>query len=114
VNDACVVLGIPLVTATLCGSTGSVTAVQPGVGPCCRCIVGDFTGGDVPGSAAPKAVREALAGVIGSLEGTEAVKLITGAGAPLSGRILRVDALTQSFEEIVVARRVDCPSCGDL
>jgi molybdopterin/thiamine biosynthesis adenylyltransferase len=114
VNDACIVLGVPLVTATLCGSTGSLTTVQPGVGPCCRCILGDFTSGDVPGSAAPKAVHEALAGVVGSLEGMEAVKLITGAGAPLSGRILRVDALTQSFDEIVVARRVDCPSCGDL
>lgn len=53
-----------------------------------------------------------LVGVIGALQAGEALKLLVGAGQPLSGRLLMVDALNSKFEEMALQRRADCPVCG--
>jgi adenylyltransferase/sulfurtransferase len=57
-------------------------------------------------------VLGSLAGTLGALQATEVVKEILGVGRSLSGRLLTYDALDASFEELVVGKRPDCPTCG--
>src|SRR6185503_11474250 len=81
-------------------------------GPCYRCLFEDATQGAVP-SCAEAGVLGVLPGVLGTIQATEAIKLITGAGEPLIGRLLTYDALEMRFNEFRVARRADCAVCGD-
>lgn len=113
VNDACIALGVPLVTAILGSSGGSLVAIRPGSSACFGCIAAHFSTDASWASEEARVARAPLAGLIGSLEAIEAVKLLTGEGVPLLDRILRVNALAPTFEEIVVTRRAGCPSCGN-
>ena len=65
--------------------------------------------GKMPRKAAP---TRALAGTLGALQATEVVKEILGVGRSLSGRLLTYDALDGSWEEMAIAKRPDCPTCG--
>jgi molybdopterin/thiamine biosynthesis adenylyltransferase len=108
VSDACVALGKALVSGALGRWTGQVGVFHGQ--PCYRCLVPE-----IPPDAetcAMVGVVGALAGVIGSMMALEAVKLITAAGEPLSGRLLIYDALAGETRTVRVGRDPHCPSCG--
>jgi sulfur-carrier protein adenylyltransferase/sulfurtransferase len=111
VNDACVLLGKPLVSAAIHRFEGQLMTYVPERGPCYRCLFPDAADAPVP-NCAEAGVLGVLPGVIGTLQATEAIKLITGIGVPLIGRLLTYDALEMRFGEFRVARRRDCAVCG--
>ncbi len=120
VNDACHLLGKPLVDASIFMFEGQVTVYQPphpeiGVagGPCYRCLYPDPPPpGEVP-SCAEAGVLGVLPGIVGSLQAAEVIKLILGIGEPLVGRLLMFDALEMDFRLMKVRRNPDCPLCGE-
>ena len=114
INDACVLAGKPYIHAGVVGFAGQVMTVIPGEGPCYRCIFRDLpAAGEIP-TCKEAGVLGAVVGVIGSLEATEAVKLIAGVGEPLVARMLTVDALTMNIRRVPLPKHVpDCPVCGE-
>jgi adenylyltransferase/sulfurtransferase len=111
VNDACVLLAKPLVSAAIHRFEGQAMTYVPREGPCYRCLFSDASDGVVP-NCAEAGVLGVLPGVMGALQATEAIKLITGIGIPLVGRLLTYDALTLRFGEFRFQRREDCAVCG--
>lgn len=108
VSDACLAHGKPLVSGALGRWTGHVGVFHGK--PCYRCLVPE-----VPPDAETCAlvgVVGALAGVIGSMMALEAVKLITGAGEPLSGKLLIHDALAAETRTVRIGADPHCPACG--
>lgn len=112
VNDACVLLGKPLVSAAIHRFEGQVMTYVPGRGPCYRCLYADVPEGLVP-NCADAGVLGVLPGVLGAVQATEAIKLVLGVGEPLVGRLLVYDALELRFHEFAFPRREDCAVCGD-
>ncbi len=112
VNDACVLLGRPLISAAIHRFEGQLMTYVPGRGPCYRCLFPQAADG-VVANCAEAGVLGVLPGVLGTLQATEAIKLITGVGTPLAGRLLTYDALELRFQEFRVERRRDCAVCGD-
>jgi adenylyltransferase/sulfurtransferase len=111
INDACVILQRPLVSAAIHRFEGQLMTYVPGRGPCYRCVFPDSANAMVA-NCAQAGVLGVLPGVLGALQATEAIKLITGIGEPLLGRLLTYDALDMRFSEFHVARRSDCAVCG--
>ncbi len=112
VNDACVFLNKPLVDGSIFRFEGQATVFIPGKG-CYRCL---FPSPPPPGlvpSCQEAGVLGVLCGIIGSIQGIEAVKLLLGIGESLAGRLLFVDALTMEFRQVKVRRDPNCPVCGD-
>ena len=113
VNDATQFLGKPLVYGSIYQFEGQATVFMPGKEtPCYRCL---FPTPPPPGtvpSCAEGGVFGVLPGVIGSIQATEAIKLITGEGETLEGRLLLYDALDMSFQEVKIRWDADCPVCG--
>jgi adenylyltransferase/sulfurtransferase len=112
VNDACVLLGKPLVTAAIHRFEGHAMTYLPGRGPCYRCLFAAAEEG-VVASCAGAGVLGVLPGVLGAIQATEAVKVLTGIGEPLAGRLVTYDALELRFVELPVTRRADCAVCGE-
>jgi sulfur-carrier protein adenylyltransferase/sulfurtransferase len=112
VNDACVLYGKPLVSAAIHRFEGQIMTYVPGAGPCYRCLFPQARDG-VVANCAEAGVLGVLPGVLGTLQATEAIKLITAVGEPLVGRLLLYDALSLRFQEFRVSRRSDCAVCGD-
>jgi sulfur-carrier protein adenylyltransferase/sulfurtransferase len=112
INDACVLFGKPLVSAAIHRFEGQAMTYAPGRGPCYRCLFAEPQPGAVA-SCAEAGVLGVLPGVLGAIQATEAIKLLTGAGEPLIGRLLIYDALELRFTELPVARRADCAVCGE-
>jgi|HubBroStandDraft_5_1064220.scaffolds.fasta_scaffold33200_2 molybdopterin/thiamine biosynthesis adenylyltransferase/rhodanese-related sulfurtransferase len=112
VNDACVLLGKPLVSAAIHRFEGQLFTYLPGRGPCYRCLFAHVSDGTVA-NCATAGVLGVLPGVIGALQATEALKVVTGIGTPLLGRLLTYDALDMRFNEFHLQRRSDCAVCGD-
>jgi len=114
VNDACALLGKPLVDGSIFRFEGQLTVFDPARGgPCYRCLYPDPPPpGEVP-SCAEGGVLGVLPGVIGSLQASEAIKLILGKGEPLVGRLLLFDALDGRFRELKVHKDPACPLCGE-
>jgi len=110
VNAACCAAGIPLVEAGVLGLSGLVMGIRPGASACYRCAFPS------PPPSAPSCARAGIlgpaAGVIGSLQALEALKLLTGVGEPLLDAFLQVDLATHAFLRVAVRRRPDCPDCG--
>ena len=108
VNAACVSAGVPLVSGALGRWSGQV-GVFAGR-PCYRCLIAD-----PPPDAetcARVGVVGALAGVVGAMAALETIKLITGAGEPLTGRLLLYDGLAATARTVTVAADPQCPVCG--
>jgi molybdopterin-synthase adenylyltransferase len=108
VNAACVRAGVPLVSGALGAWSGQVAVFEGR--PCYRCLVPE-----IPPDAetcARVGVVGALAGLIGSLVALEAIKRLTGAGAPLTGRLWIHDALTGQSRTVRVAADPACPVCS--
>jgi sulfur-carrier protein adenylyltransferase/sulfurtransferase len=112
INDACVLLGKPLVMAAIHRFEGQAMTYVPGQGPCYRCLFPEAREG-VAASCADAGVLGVLPGVLGAIQATEAIKIATRSGEPLVGRLLIYDALDLRFSELPVSRRVDCAVCGD-
>jgi len=112
VNDACVFLEKPLVDGSILLFEGQATVYLPGKG-CYRCL---FPKPPPPGlvpSCADAGVLGALCGLVGSIQATETLKLILGAGQSLNGFLLWIDALTMDFRRLRIRRDPDCVVCGD-
>ncbi|MEM2878045.1 MAG: HesA/MoeB/ThiF family protein [Candidatus Hadarchaeales archaeon] len=106
-NEACVRHGVPLVHGAVDGFDGQAMTIVPGRGPCLRCLL--------PRDPAVKERIPVLGpapGVIGCIEAMESIKLITGIGKPLIGRMLIFSGKEMRFEEIEVRRNPGCPVCG--
>ena len=112
INDACVILRRPLVSAAIHRFEGHLMTYVPGQGPCYRCVFPQALDGMVA-NCAEAGVLGVLPGVLGTLQATEAIKLISGIGEPLTGRLLTYDALEMRFTEFRISRRGDCAVCGD-
>ena len=111
-NDASLVAGIPVVHGSIYQFEGSVTVYKPHEGPCYRCQYPEPPPPELAPSCAEGGVLGVLPGVVGTLQATEAVKLLLGIGDPLIGRQLRYDALTMEFVELKMKRDPDCPVCS--
>jgi adenylyltransferase/sulfurtransferase len=112
-NDACVILRKPLVSAAIHRFEGQAMTYVPERGPCYRCLFPAPPGEGLVPNCAEAGVLGVLPGVMGTIQATEAIKLIVGAGEPLIGRLLTYDALAMRFEEFRFKRRADCAVCGD-
>jgi sulfur-carrier protein adenylyltransferase/sulfurtransferase len=113
VNDACVLLGLPDVYGSVYRFEGQASVFGAPGGPCYRCLYPEPPPPGLVPSCAEAGVLGVLPGVIGMLQATEVIKLLTGVGRPLTGRLLLYDALAMSFETLSVARDPACPVCGD-
>jgi sulfur-carrier protein adenylyltransferase/sulfurtransferase len=113
VNDATQFMGLPLVYGSIYQFEGQATVFMPGPEtPCYRCLYpAPPPPGTVP-SCAEGGVFGVLPGVIGSIQATEAIKLLTGEGETLEGRLLLYDALTMEFDQMKIRWDADCPVCG--
>jgi len=114
VNDACCAQRVPLVEAGVLGFDGLVLSIKPGESACYRCaFLTEPPAGSVP-SCREAGVLGATAGIVGSIQALEAIKLITGVGEPLVDRILQLDARGMEQTIVSTTRRADCPACGRL
>ena len=112
VNDACVKLGLPSVYGSILRFEGQVSVFWGARGPCYRCLFPQAPpAGTVP-SCGEAGVLGVLPGVIGSLQATEALKLVLGIGDPLLGRLLLYDALRGRFRELTLRKNPGCPICS--
>ncbi len=112
INDACVLLGKPLVSAAIHRFEGQAMTYLPGKSPCYRCLYPESPEDLIP-NCDTAGVLGVLPGVMGSLQATEAIKILLGIGETLAGRLLVYDALALKFDEFRFARRTDCAVCGD-
>ena len=113
VNDACVLLGKRNVYGSILKFDGQVSVFGGDDAPCYRCL---FRQPPPPGlvpNCAEGGVLGALPGVIGSMQALETIKLITGAGDPLIGRLLLFDGLRMRWRELKLQRNPECPVCGE-
>ena len=114
VNDACVLLGKPNVYGSIFRFEGqaSVFALPDGGGPCYRCLFAEPPPPGLVPSCAEGGVLGVLPGLVGTIQATEAIKLILGVGEPLVGRLLLVDTLRMAFRTVRVRKDPACPACG--
>ena len=113
VNDACVLLGKPNAYGSIFRFEGQATVFHHEDGPCYRCLYPEPPPPGLVPSCAEGGVLGILPAIIGSIQATEAVKIILGKGTSLSGRLLLYDALNMRFRELRLRRNPDCPLCGD-
>ena len=113
VNEAAVMLGLPLVHGAVLGFNGQVGVFDARRGPCYRCLhPAPPPAGSVP-SCAEAGVLGVLPGIIGTMQAAEALKLVIGGGHPLLGRLAMLDAWGARLREIPVAKNPACPVCGE-
>src|SRR5215213_6732567 len=111
-NDATVRLAIPVVSASILGFDGQISVFKPYDGPCYRCLYPTPPPAELAPSCGANGVLGVLPGTMGLLQATEVIKLITGAGEPLVGRLLLYEALGATFTELKVRRDPECPICS--
>jgi sulfur-carrier protein adenylyltransferase/sulfurtransferase len=111
-NDASVRLRIPVVSASILGFEGQLSVFHPYEGPCYRCLYPTPPPAELAPSCGAAGVLGVLPGVMGLLQSVEVIKLVTGAGDTMAGRLLLYDALGTTFTELKVRRDPDCPICS--
>jgi adenylyltransferase/sulfurtransferase len=111
-NDACVLLGKPNAYGSIFRFEGQASVFGAKNGPCYRCLYPEPPPPGLVPSCAEGGVLGVLPGVIGVIQATEAIKLITEIGEPLIGRFLIYDALRMRFRELKLKKDPDCPVCG--
>lgn len=108
INDAAVRLRKPVVHASIQGFEGQLTVFPPGGAPCYRCLFAEPPPPELAPSCQEAGVLGVLPGVLGTLQATEALKLVLGIGECLAGRLLLFDALDMRFQELVIAPDPGC------
>ena len=112
INDACCAQGVALVEGSVLGLTGQVLSIRPGESACYRCAFPAAPReGSVP-SCREAGVLGAMAGVVGSIQALEALKLVAGVGRPLLDRILELDGASMEQMLVATSRRQGCTSCA--
>src|SRR3982751_239223 len=110
-NDACVILGKPNVYGSIYRFEGQSSVFATEDGPCYRCLYPEPPPPGLIPSCAEGGVLGVLPGLVGTIQATEAIKLILGVGTPLVGRLLLIDALGAGFRSVRVRRDPACPAC---
>ncbi|HEY9777515.1 MAG TPA: molybdopterin-synthase adenylyltransferase MoeB, partial [Planktothrix sp.] len=113
INDACVLGKKPNVFGAIYRFEGQASVFAPDAGPCYRCLFPAPPPPDAVPNCAEGGVLGVLAGTIGTIQATEALKLLLGIGQPLIGRLLKYDALAMRFDTLKLSRTATCPVCGD-
>lgn len=113
INDACVILNKPNVYASIFRFEGQLTVFHQDDGPCYRCLYPEPPPPGLVPSCAEGGVIGILPGILGVLQATEVVKIITGLGETMNGRLLTFDSLSMKFKELKLRRDHDCAVCGD-
>ena len=111
VNEACVHAGVPLISGAAIRTEGQVSVFsgKPG-GPCYQCLYP--RDGALDETCSANGVLAPIVGIIGSIQATETLKVVTGAGDPLDGRLLLMDAMTMEFRTVRLSPDPHCPLCG--
>jgi len=112
VNDACVISGIPNAYGSIFRFEGQASVFATKDGPCYRCLYPEPPPPGLVPSCAEGGVLGVLPGIIGVIQATESIKLVTGIGEPLIGRFLIYDALKMKFRELKLKKDPECPVCG--
>ncbi len=112
VNDACVLLGKPYVWGSIYRFDGQASVFWAEYGPCYRCLYPEPPPPGMVPSCAEGGVLGVLCATIGSIQVNEAIKVITGIGDPMVGRLMVYDALDMSFRSVKVRKDPECPVCG--
>ena len=113
VNDVCVLLGKPNCYGSIFRFEGQASVFGLDGGPCYRCLYPKPPEPGLIPNCAEGGVLGVLPGIVGTIQATEAIKIILGIGDHLSGRLLLLDALEMKFRQLKVNRDTDCPVCGD-
>jgi molybdopterin/thiamine biosynthesis adenylyltransferase len=121
-NRACIAAGVPLVSAAAVRSEGQLAVFDPARGgPCYACLYTEGEVGthadsrtDTALSCSESGVLAPLVGVLGSLQAMEALKILSGYGEPLRGKLLVIDLRTTEFRELLLPARADCPACAQV
>jgi molybdopterin/thiamine biosynthesis adenylyltransferase len=111
VNAACVATGRPLIAGAVIRWEGQVSVYtgRPG-DPCYRCLYGN--GGEVEDTCSENGILAPVAGIVGSIQATETLKVLSGVGTTLAGRLMILDALEMRFRTLTLTRDPACPVCG--
>jgi molybdopterin/thiamine biosynthesis adenylyltransferase len=113
VNDASVFLKKPVAHGSIFRFDGQVTTFLPGSGPCYRCWYPEPPPAHLAPSCQEAGVLGILCGIVGTLQATEAIKILLGKGDTLSGRVVTYDSLKMKFREFKLRRDPACPVCGE-
>lgn len=113
INDACVMARKPLVHAGIFRFEGQCFTIIPGEGPCYRCLFPEPPPAGLVPSCQEAGILGCVAGVIGTVQATEAVKVLLNLGQPLVGKLLTFDALEMTFRKVSIPRDKDCAVCSD-
>jgi adenylyltransferase/sulfurtransferase len=113
VNDACVLAGVPFVYGAVLRFEGQASVFGVRGEPCYRCLFPEPPPPGLVPNCAEAGVLGVLPGLVGSIQATEAIKLILDEGDTLAGRLLLIDALRMEFRELSIRRDPACPVCGD-
>lgn len=114
-NEACLQQGIPLVYGAVMRFQGQVSVFDAGRdehAPCFRCLMPEAPAEGATPSCSEAGVLGVMPGIIGMLQAAEAIKLLLGAGRPLTGQLLLVDTLTMEFRRMRIPRNAHCSACG--
>lgn len=112
-NDSCVMLKKPLVEAAILRFEGQIMSIIPGRGACYRCLFPEPPPPDAVPNCQQAGILGPVAGVMGSLQAIEALKILLGKGSFLEGKLLIVDTLNLIFHLVNVRRNPDCAVCGE-
>jgi adenylyltransferase/sulfurtransferase len=112
VNDACVLAGRPYVWGSIFRFDGQASVFWAEHGPCYRCLYPEPPPPGMVPSCAEGGVLGVLCGTVGSIQVTEAIKLLTGIGEPLVGTLMIYDALAMEFRTVRARKDPECPLCG--
>jgi sulfur-carrier protein adenylyltransferase/sulfurtransferase len=112
VNDACVLLGKPYVWGSIYRFDGQASVFWADYGPCYRCLYPEPPPPGMVPSCAEGGVLGVLCASVGSIQVTEAIKVLTGIGDPLVGRLMIYDALEMTYRSVKVRKDPECPLCG--
>jgi molybdopterin/thiamine biosynthesis adenylyltransferase/rhodanese-related sulfurtransferase len=113
VNDASVWKNIPVVHGSIFRFDGQVTTFKPHVGPCYRCLYPEPPPAHLAPSCSEAGVLGILPGVVGTVQATEALKVVLGIGEPLIGRLWMYDSLGMKFRTLKLRKDPNCPVCGE-
>lgn len=113
-NRVCIAAGVPMVSAAAVRSEGQLAVFDPlHGGPCYRCLYSESEE-DIALSCSESGVLAPLVGAIGSLQAMEALKVLTGFGEPLRGKLLMIDLRSMEFRQLELTPLAECPDCSHL